>query len=100
VRDDVLLEVQEVIKECLLGAGVEAKIISSGAGSWRFVDVIALRAGKAEATDYCRYVMGFSKHRTLTCGYSESDISLLVEGTKVVIVGNAQQARSFCFAFF
>lgn len=91
VREDVLEEVLEVIKESLLNAGVEAKIISSGAGSWKFVDIIALRAGKAEATDYVRHCLGFCKQRTLTCGYSESDISLLVEGTRVVIVGNAQQ---------
>jgi len=84
-----LKEVLKVLKEALADANVNAKVLPSGSGVWRFVDIIPARAGKKEAVEYIRCRFNFAKMRTLACGYSLSDAGMLSVGTRVAILGNA-----------
>lgn len=55
------------------------RIIVSGQGSWRYVDCVAIRAGKLEALEYVRLMYGVPLNRCVAAGDSGNDI-LMLEG--------------------
>ena len=48
VAKAVLDEVLDRIQRLLQKAGVKARLITSGTGEWRFLDIVSVRAGKLE----------------------------------------------------
>lgn len=78
------------IEQHLQQAGVQANIITSGTGDWRFLDMVPLQAGKLEATDYVRQKFGFPLSATVACGDSGNDILMLSGKNLAIVVGNAQ----------
>lgn len=57
----------------------QVRIIVSGVGSWRYVDCVAIRAGKLEALEYVRMLYGVPLDRCVAAGDSGNDI-LMLEG--------------------
>ena len=51
----------------------------SGVGSWRYVDCVAIRAGKLQALEYVRTLYGVPLDRCVAAGDSGNDI-LMLEG--------------------
>eukprot|EP00803_Ostreobium_quekettii_P004176 evm.model.scf_87.1 EVM.evm.TU.scf_87.1 scf_87:8029-14871(-) len=91
VRNDVLPHVLEHMGEVLKANYVKAKLITSGTGDWRFLDVVSDRAGKFESLDYIRKQQGFPLTSTVACGDSGNDILMLSGPNLAIVVGNAQQ---------
>jgi phosphoserine phosphatase len=58
----------------------QVRIIVSGVGSWRYVDCVAIRAGKLQALEYVRQLYGVPLDRCVAAGDSGNDI-LMLEGT-------------------
>lgn len=71
-------------------AGISVKVIASGTGGWRYLDVVSSAAGKLESLEYVRAMLGFEPHATVTAGDSGNDILLLSGPSRAVVVGNAQ----------
>ena len=63
---------------------VQVRIIVSGQGSWRYVDCVAIRAGKLEALEYVRLMYGVPLNRCVAAGDSGNDI-LMLEGASPVL---------------
>ena len=78
------------LEQLLHSAGVDAKIIVSGAGPWRYMDCVAGRAGKLEALEYVRRRFKMPSDRTVACGDSGNDQLMLAGKHRSIIVGNAQ----------
>lgn len=57
--------------------GVQARVIVSGAGEWRYVDAVARRAGKAAALEHVRRLYGVPPERTMAAGDSCNDVLML-----------------------
>ena len=57
----------------------QVRIIISGVGSWRYVDCVAIRAGKLQALEYVRTLYGVPLDRCVAAGDSGNDI-LMLEG--------------------
>jgi len=71
-------------------SGVQARIITSGTGGWRYVDCVSIRAGKLEALEYVRTLYGVPKERCVAAGDSGNDILMLEGENRALVVGNAQ----------
>ena len=71
-------------------AGLLIKVIASGTGGWRYLDVVSSRAGKLESLEYVRSMLGFEPGATVSAGDSGNDILLLSGPSHAVVVGNAQ----------
>ena len=57
------------------------RIIVSGVGDYRYVDCVAIRAGKQEALEYTRALFNVPLSRCMAAGDSGNDI-LMLEGTQ------------------
>ena len=57
----------------------QVRVIVSGVGSWRYVDCVAVRAGKLQALEYVRQLYGVPLDRCVAAGDSGNDI-LMLEG--------------------
>ena len=57
----------------------QVRIIVSGVGQWRYVDCVAIRAGKLQALEYVRTLYGVPLDRCVAAGDSGNDI-LMLEG--------------------
>eukprot|EP00887_Chlorella_sp_A99_P000854 scaffold5.g854.t1 len=90
VRCDVLEQSIALIRAPLDAAGVAYKLVVSGSGGWRFVDLVPPNAGKLHALEYARQALGFPPERTVACGDSGNDIAMLEGQHKCIVVGNAQ----------
>lgn len=66
-------------------------MIASGAGEWRYVDVVAERGGKLEAIEWVRALYGVPAPRCMTAGDSFNDVEMFKGASPAVIVGNAQR---------
>ena len=92
VKKACLNKVLKHLQGKLDAALVQANIISSGIGEWRFVaslsllalyfmfrflDVVSKNAGKLEALNYVRKRHGFLEADTVACGDSGNDILML-----------------------
>ena len=60
-------------------ARLQVRIIVSGVGQWRYVDCVAIRAGKLQALEYVRTLYGVPLNRCVAAGDSGNDI-LMLEG--------------------
>eukprot|EP00741_Cyanophora_paradoxa_P005848 tig00000113_g5666.t1 len=73
-----------------LGArGVPARVIASGSGGSRYIDVIPAAAGKYHAMLYLREKLGFAADRTLVAGDSGNDADMFTGDEFGVAVGNS-----------
>ena len=90
VRDDAVEAFESELRRGLASAGVEAKVIRSGSGGWKYVDVVPAGAGKLESLEHVRRSLGFGLEATVACGDSGNDILMLSGANRAVVVGNAQ----------
>ena len=58
---------------------MQVRIIVSGIGEFRYVDCVAIRAGKQEALEYIRALFSIPLRHCLAAGDSGNDI-LMLEG--------------------
>ncbi|KAL4859929.1 Fumarylacetoacetase [Chlorella vulgaris] len=89
VRLDVLDGVLAGIKRELADGGVRHRIVVSGSGDWRFLDLVPVEAGKLQALEYARRTLGFAPEQTVACGDSGNDIDMLEGRHRSIVVGNA-----------
>ncbi|KAL4445901.1 hypothetical protein ABPG77_009100 [Micractinium sp. CCAP 211/92] len=89
VRLDVLEGVVAAIAADLEAARVAHRMVVSGSGAWRFVDLVPREAGKLQALEYARRKLGFAPEHTVAAGDSGNDIDMLEGQHKSIIVGNA-----------
>jgi hydroxymethylpyrimidine pyrophosphatase-like HAD family hydrolase len=68
--------------------GVEAQLVFSGDGEWRYLDVLAKNAGKYNAMEYVRNLFGISRDRTVACGDSGNDVLMLEGPQRSICVGH------------
>ncbi|KAI8469032.1 MAG: sucrose-6F-phosphate phosphohydrolase-domain-containing protein [Monoraphidium minutum] len=96
VRVDVVADIVADM-EATLGrssdgkAGVKGHVIASGAGEWRYLDVVAERGGKLEAIEWVRALYGIPAARCMAAGDSLNDVEMFKGSGPAVIVGNAQR---------
>lgn len=83
----VLRQVQRDLKR----GGVKARLITSGTGDWRFLDIVSCNAGKLLAMEYARQKLGFSHDATVAAGDSGNDIAMFEGHNRGVLVSNSQQ---------
>ena len=57
----------------------QVRIITSGMGSWRYVDCVSIHGGKLEALEYVRTLFSIPRERCVAAGDSGNDI-LMLEG--------------------
>jgi len=67
-------------------AGLEARLVYS---QGRYVDVLPVRAGKAQAAQHVADMLGVRREDVVVCGDSGNDLDFFRAGLKGVIVGNA-----------
>ena len=58
---------------------VQVRVIVSGSGGWRYVDCVAMRAGKQEALEYIRAMFNIPLSHCMAAGDSGND-TLMLEG--------------------
>ncbi len=73
--------------------GPQVRIIISGVGSWRYVDCVAIRAGKLQALEYVRTLYGVPLDRCVAAGDSGNDI-LMLDGA--VLLNLRTQSNTAC----
>lgn len=71
----------------LLSRGIEAEIIYS---SSRDLDILPSGVNKGTAAVRLMHSLGFSFQRTIVCGDSGNDASMLKAGCRSIVVANAQ----------
>jgi len=81
---------QAHVRSSLAQAGLSAKVVASGTGGWRYVDIVSAQAGKLESLEYVRTMLGFECDQTVAAGDSGNDILMLSGRNRAVVVGNAQ----------
>jgi HAD superfamily hydrolase (TIGR01484 family) len=92
-KSEVLESVLECIGTALTKAGVAHRLIVSGTGAWRYVDLVPAGAGKLAALEHVRGALGFTPAATVAAGDSGNDLDMLrTEGVghAAIVVGNAQ----------
>jgi hydroxymethylpyrimidine pyrophosphatase-like HAD family hydrolase len=92
-KAEVLESVLECIGSALNKAGVAHRLIVSGAGDWRYVDLVPAGAGKLAALEHVRGALCFAPAATVAAGDSGNDLDMLrTEGVghAAIVVGNAQ----------
>ncbi|DBB07742.1 TPA: hypothetical protein ACH3X3_009162 [Trebouxia sp. C0006] len=70
---------------------VQVRIIVSGVGDYRYVDCVAIKAGKQEALEYIRALFNIPLTHCMAAGDSGNDILMLEGQHQAIIVSNAQQ---------
>ena len=78
--------IQEAIKD-----KVQANLIYSGNGDWRYLDLLPVKAGKKQAMEALARQFGFELDSVVACGDSGNDIQMMEGANKGLIVGNAQK---------
>lgn len=95
VRVDVVADISATLEEEIGRSsegkwGIKSHIIASGAGDWRYLDVVAEKGGKLEAIEWVRRLYGVPASRCMTAGDSFNDVEMFKGESPAVIVGNAQ----------
>ena len=90
VRDAAVEEFIAQVSAATAAKGLRAKLIASGTGGWRYVDVVSCGAGKLESLEYVRKSLGFSLGATVAAGDSGNDVAMLSGRNRAIVVGNAQ----------
>ncbi|MEW5320338.1 MAG: hypothetical protein WDW38_011418 [Sanguina aurantia] len=71
-------------------AGLQVRIIVSGAGSHRYVDCVSSFGGKEKALQHVRQQYGVPEHFCVAAGDSGNDVLMLEGDHPSIVVGNAQ----------
>ena len=90
VRDAAVEEFISQVSAATAAKGLRAKLIASGTGGWRYVDVVSCGAGKLESLEYVRKSLGFTLGATVAAGDSGNDVAMLSGRNRAIVVGNAQ----------
>ena len=90
VREEAVEEFISQVSAATAAAGLRAKLIASGTGGWRYVDVVSCGAGKLESLEYVRKSLGFTLGATVAAGDSGNDVAMLSGRNRAIVVGNAQ----------
>ena len=90
VRAECVDRFVSVVREGISALGLKAKVITSGVGDWRFVDVLSFYGGKGESLEYVRELLGFECHACIACGDSGNDLLMFGSDNLGVLVGNSQ----------
>lgn len=69
----------------------QSHVIASGAGEWRYLDIVAERGGKLEAIEWVRALYCIPANRCMAAGDSLNDVEMFKGTSPAVIVGNAQR---------
>jgi len=97
VKTECVEEAVRELEEYLMRKEAKARVVVSGHGDYRYVDVISMKAGKLGATQWVREKVGnkesveFKVEDTICCGDSGNDIAMMQGNEKCVIVGNSQK---------
>ncbi|KAK9863663.1 hypothetical protein WJX84_001547 [Apatococcus fuscideae] len=81
--------VQASIQSALDQHRVAAKLVFSGKGEWRYLDIVSCNAGKAEALNFAMEKLGFSPGNTVACGDSGNDKDMLAAANLAVVAHHA-----------
>jgi len=90
VRSEIVDECCASVNQALTRSQVKAKLVYSGSGDWKYLDILPARGGKLESLDFLRQRLGFSRANTITAGDSGNDIAMMEGDHCSIIVGNAQ----------
>lgn len=80
------------VRQLLEAAGVRVNLVWSvdEAKATGLLDVLPASAGKYQALDYLRILLGIPRERTVFAGDSGNDMAVLVSGIPSVLVANAE----------
>lgn len=90
VKVDVLDKAVSLMKSNAASRGIEPKIIVSGTGEWRYLDVVSPRGGKLAALEYVCALFRIPLERCVAAGDSGNDALMLSGSNPSIVVGNAQ----------
>eukprot|EP00892_Ulva_mutabilis_P007092 jgi/Ulvmu1/4755/UM020_0040.1 len=90
VHKDEVARVQQEIMAAVNESGSKAQMIVSGAGDYKYLDVLSIHGGKRNAMEYVRSIFGISPERVVAAGDSGNDILMLEGESPGIVVGNAQ----------
>ena len=90
IKTEFVSDACEELKEMLGQEGVEAKLVYSGSGDWKYLDILARSAGKLESLEFVMAMTQFQASSTYSCGDSGNDIAMMEGENRAIIVGNAQ----------
>ena len=79
VHKDEVARVQREVMEAVTQSGSKAQMIVSGAGDYKYLDILSVHGGKRNAMEYVRSIFGISSERVVAAGDSGNDI-LMLEG--------------------
>ena len=63
----------------------QVRLIVSGVGEWRYVDCVAIKAGKQEALEYIRAMFNIPLSHCMAAGDSGND-TLMLEGKPILLL--------------
>lgn len=81
VHKDEVQRVQSAIMDAVTQAGFKAQLIVSGAGEYKYLDILSVHGGKRKAMDYVRSIFDIRPERVVAAGDSGNDI-LMLEGAE------------------
>ena len=87
---DAVPGVKAILQSRSKSAGVACQLIVSGAGEWRYVDMVSAQGGKLNALEYVRSLFGIPTERCIAAGDSGNDSLMLGGRNPAIVVGNAQ----------
>ena len=90
MRQEAVAATTALIAARAAAARLTCKVIVSGAGGWRYLDVVSQQAGKLESLTYVRRALGFASGAVVAAGDSGNDIAMLGGRHRAIVVGNAQ----------
>lgn len=90
VRADILDTAMRTFRKMLEACDVQAQLITSGLGTWRYLDCVAVRAGKLNALEHVRKMYSVLPNNCMAAGDSGNDILMLGGRSPACVVGNAQ----------
>eukprot|EP01026_Neomeris_dumetosa_P071751 TRINITY_DN7267_c0_g1_i1.p1 TRINITY_DN7267_c0_g1~~TRINITY_DN7267_c0_g1_i1.p1 ORF type:complete len:501 (+),score=55.68 TRINITY_DN7267_c0_g1_i1:3-1505(+) len=90
VQESALPELLSFLQQKVDDNHIQAEIIVSGVGKWRFLDIVSSHAGKLNALVHVMNKYGFDDSNTVACGDSGNDQLMLSGSNLAIVVGNAQ----------
>lgn len=74
-------------------SGFKAQMIVSGAGDYKYLDILSVHGGKRKAMEYVRSIFGIRPERVVAAGDSGNDI-LMLEGVPATLLLSALKRLS------
>ncbi|KFM25353.1 Protein GrpE [Auxenochlorella protothecoides] len=90
VHVGALARVAQDVRERLARHGVQLRLVASGVGDWRFLDLVPMAAGKRQAMDFAAETLGFRHEDIVAAGDSGNDVDMLEGAPAAIVVANAQ----------